>query len=284
MKEVIIKSRNSEDLLQQLISLYSIFKNIEKGEKIIFNFNKVKWLNPIILLPITSYIEKTKSSFIESGDKNTNDYMNTVCFPKGIDSIIDFERLINQGKSYIPISVLRRNKGKGREQLESMFSNLIYKVLGSIDGAQNVIYHPISELITNIFDHSKEDSGFVFGQYYPNKQYLDICIADTGRGLSRAYKDEKDLELSDKESIREALKGNSTKAGKERGYGIWTSKRIVCECLGGQFIILSGSSAYVSYGKEEKLVSLPNFYWQGVIISYRIPKPQKSVNIYPYLE
>ena len=68
---------------------------------------------------------------------------------------------------------------------------MVYKILGSISGAQNAVHYPITEIVTNIFDHSQQDQGFIFGQFYPKKNYLDICIVDCGRGLSKAYADEK---------------------------------------------------------------------------------------------
>jgi hypothetical protein len=165
-----------------------------------------------------------------------------------------------------------------------MFSGLVYKLLGSIPGAKNALYYPIAELVTNIFEHSKDTVGFVFGQYYPSKEYLDICIVDTGRGLARAYKDEMNLDFTDGESIEEVLKGHSTKSQVERGYGIRTSKKVVCQGLGGQFVIVSGSAALVSTETSEKLVSLPDFYWQGVIVAYRIPTPKGEIDISRFLE
>ena len=158
-------------------------------------------------------------------------------------------------------------------------------MLGSIPGAQNAVCYPIAELVTNIFEHSKKDTGFIFGQFYPNKNYLDICIVDCGRGFSGAYREEKGLKLSDSSAISEVMKGNSVKPEKERGYGIWTSKRIICDALdGGGFIMISGSAGLISENKRENLVSFPNFYWQGVIIAYRIPVPRGPVDISSFIE
>ncbi len=92
------------------------------------------------------------------------------------------------------------------------------------------------------------------------------------------------LDVTDEVAITEVMKGNSTKADKERGYGVRTSKRVVCECLKGEFILISGSAGLFSKNNSEKLVSLPNFNWQGVIVSYRIPKPTDVVDISAYLE
>lgn len=147
-----------------------------------------------------------------------------------------------------------------------------------------MIYYPIGELVANIFDHSKVDEGFIFGQFYPAMNTLDICIVDRGRGLAKAYQQEKGLSLSDGDVITEVMRGNSTKHDKERGYGIRTSKQVVCKALGGEFVFISGSAALISTKDRERLVALPDFYWDGVVIAYSIPIPEHPVDISPYLE
>jgi hypothetical protein len=146
------------------------------------------------------------------------------------------------------------------------------------------VHYPITELVTNIFDHSQQDKGFIFGQFYPKKNYLDICIVDCGRGLAKTYEEAKGVKFTDSEAIVEVLKGHSTKPSIERGYGVRTSKQVVCDCLGGEFILFSGSAALVADKNGRKIVSLPDFYWQGVVAAYRIPKPTGSIDITPYLE
>ena len=71
---------------------------------------------------------------------------------------------------------------------------------------------------------------------------------------------------------------------KERGYGIRTSKNVVCKALGGSFTLISGNAAYLVEQHEERMVRLPEFHWPGVIISYRIPQPMGKIDIMPYLE
>lgn len=284
MKNIPIFDPKNDNLIQQFGTLYSIFKNVKKDEEIHFDLSKTHWLCPIIVLPITAYIAKTNSTFTQSENQTTEAYLDTIHFPKGINSVSEFEKYVHVTKTYVPISILERDNGTERENLESIFSSLTYRLLGSIPGAQNAVYYPIAELVTNIFEHSKDDVGFIFGQYYPKKEYLDICIVDTGRGLAHAYKEESSLELTDGQAIEEVLKGRSTKSQQERGYGIRTSKKVVCEGLDGNFIIASGTSALVASRSSEKLVSLPDFYWQGVIVAYRIPKPKGSIDISGFLE
>ena len=240
---------------------------------------------PLLLLPLSAYICNTKSLYDNdnlSADIKT--YLDAIKFPTGISKISIFEKEARMGKNYTPISILKRSADTERERLESLFQEMIYKILGATEGTRSAIYQPISELVTNIFEHSKSDEGFVFSQFYPNKNYLDICIIDCGRGLPGSYKEEKGLSLSDGEALIEVMNGHSTKANKERGFGVRTSKDVVCRGLGGEFIMLSGSAVVISNEKEEKMVNLPDFSWHGVVIAYRIPKPTGPIDIYQYLE
>jgi anti-sigma regulatory factor (Ser/Thr protein kinase) len=284
MKKIVVPRPKNDSLLAQLGSLYKTFVNVKPRESLSFDLSFLDWTCPLLILPISAHINDTQSS-CEIGNSPIKSYLEKVSFPKGVDSISLFQQRIQKHKSFIPISVLKKESGVSRERLEALFSEKIYETLGNVSGAQNAVCYPIAELVTNIFEHSKEDRGFIFGQFYPNKKYLDICIIDRGRGFATAYKEEKGLNLSDGKAISEAMKGNSVKLEKERGYGIWTSKKIICDVLkGGGFILISGSEGLVVQGKEEKLVSFPKFYWQGSIIAYRIPKPLGMLDISSFLE
>lgn len=281
MKKVIIPQPKNDSLIAQLAALYKTFKDIPPKENLEFNLSELSWFCPLLTLPLSAYISATNSRYIK---KQNQSYLDTIKFPQGVDSLSSFEQQLQQYKTFIPISVLKREKGQERERLESLFIGMVYKIIGSVPGTQNAIYYPLAELITNIFDHSKQNVGFIFGQFYPKKNYLDICIADCGRGLAGAYKQEKNLILSDENAIKEVMQGNSTKPNNERGYGVRTSQKVVCEGLGGDFVIISGEAALISANKSEKLVFLKDFYWQGVIIAYRIPKPAGPIDISAYLE
>ncbi|MFA5249023.1 MAG: ATP-binding protein [Candidatus Paceibacterota bacterium] len=284
MKDVSISKFQGDSLVSQLGSLYKAFSGSEAGEDLNFDFSSVRFVSPLLLLPISAYINSTNSSFKIDQGSDTGCYLNTVIFPKGVESVSSFLQKIQKNKNYIPISILKKDDVAARDKLEALFSEQICRVLGNISGAQNAIAYPISELVTNIFEHSEEEKGYVFSQFYPAKNYLEISIVDRGRGFSKTYEDEKGIVLSDSDSIIEAMEGHSVK-DKERGFGLRTSKRVICEGLqGGGFILISGSSALVAENGRENLVELPDFYWQGAIISYRIPKPKGKIDISQYLE
>lgn len=281
MRIIKVTNPKNDSLIQQLVAFYLVFKSIVPKEKINFDLSQLNWLFPLLILPISAYIQETKSKFILPKDSDVVSYLRTIHFPEGISSVSEFQKIL----TYIPIGVLgRKDNFKERGKLESCFAEMIYKVLKPTVAAQNAIYYPLTELVTNIFEHSKKGIGYVFAQYYPKKKFLDLCIVDCGRGLSRSYKEESNLDFTDKEAIKQALIGRSTKPDLERGYGIRTSKRVVCEGLGGSFILLSGGVALYSFKNKEKMISMPKFYWRGVIISYRIPQPKRRIIIDPYLE
>ncbi len=284
MKSIVIHKPINDLLVSQLGAFYNTFKNVNFGEKLEFDLSLLGWVCPFLILPISAYINETESE-VKTGRCSIKNYLEKISFPRGVSSMSSFQKQIQNNKTYIPISVLHKEAVGDRERLESLFSEKIYEVLGNVPGAQNAVCYPIAELATNIFEHSKKDLGFILGQYYPKKGYLDICIVDCGRGFVRAYKEEKGLDLTDEQAIIEAMNGNSVKKEKERGYGIRTSKDVVCKALkGGGFILLSGSSAFIASEGSEKLVSLPDFYWKGVIVAYRIPKPTGLIDISKYIE
>ena len=284
MRTIIVpKSRNAL-LIAQLASLYKTLKGVKNNESVNFDLCELEWACPLLILPLSAYIDSTNSQ-ATTNECEINGYLFNIDFPNGIDSVSEFQKIIQSKKSYIPISILRRKAAEEREKLETMFATMVFNTLEKTPtGTRNAIYQPISELVTNIFEHSKKDTGYIFGQIYQKKNYLDICIVDCGRGLQKTYQEEKNLKISDQESIIEVMKGNSVKPDKERGYGVRSSRNIVCDGLSGQFAIVSGSAALISIKNYNKIVSLDDFYWQGVIIAYRIPKPIKPIDITPFLE
>lgn len=284
MREINISEPKDESFKAQLLALYETFQNIRPGEKVNFNLDNINWIFPLLILPITAYIKHTGSTYTIGDAHKTKDYLDAIHFPLGIDSVDLFQNATQRLKSYVPISILKMTSPEQRERLETSFLEMVFKILAPNQGAMNAIYYPVGELVGNIFEHSKEKEGYVLGQFYPKKNYLDMCIVDCGRGLVKTYSEEKHLNLQDDEAIVQALEGNSTKANTERGYGVRTSRRVICEGLKGEFAFISGQAVFLSYNNEKYMLILPQFNWQGVIVAYRIPKPEQPVDIGPYIE
>lgn len=281
MKNVVVSVPKNNTLQAQLVALYYTFSKIQEGEKYHFDLSRLNWIHPLLILPIASYVKDTQSTFSLPQNEDTNSYLETIKFPVGVTSVGELQKT----KSFIPISLLSKTVDiRNRALLESCFEELLYKAIGETSGVKDALFYPITELVANIFQHSKRNEGWLFGQIYRKKKFFDLCIIDRGRGLKKAYKEELNLELSDEQAIEEAMRGVSIKPDHERGYGIRTSKKLVCEGMGGSFIMLSGKSALLAERQGQKLISMDNFDWKGVIIAYRIPFPSRGIDITPYIE
>lgn len=277
MREIHIPKVKSDNFIHQIEAFYHVFRNIDPHEKVEFDLSRIGWLYPLVVLPIAAHICETGSLFKQPCGKDVNNYLNTLGFPNGIG----FLNRSQWRKNYLPITILKRvSYPDNREHILGCIFSLIYQATGAVSGSKNALYYPISELVDNIFEHSKKDCGFIFGQVYPKKKYLELCILDRGRGLAKSYKEEKNKDLTPYESILAALSGESVKKDTLRGRGIITSKKTVCKLLNGDFMLLSGNAVLVATKDDEKMFELPKFNWQGVIIFYRIPFPRTAIDIY----
>ena len=249
MQKITIPDPENETLTAQFIALYQVLSRIDRHQGFSLEYSPRKKQYPLITLPL----------FVCGHDQRIMTTLPITCFSN-------------------KVGIKARDKA-----VEEYIENLS-NVFGQIDGAENAISLPIFELVSNIFEHSRKEEGWAFAHLDKQKKYLEISIADSGIGLTESYRRGKNLKLSDADAIGEAIIGNSTKSEYERGYGIKTSKNIICKELKGSFLIFSGKAVLIAEGKEEKLIELDKSVWDGVILGYKIPIPEKPVNIYPYLE
>lgn len=283
MKTIKIQIPKNSKWISNLSTLYNIFKGLKPNEQVTFDLSNMSWCAPSLILPIAAYLDHNHGYYVFSKNQNINDYLKTIHFPVGLHKVSQFSKW-NIKNTFTPISVLVSNNINERQKLIDAFLSLFDHLVAPIEGKKNAIYYPISELVANIIEHSHTEKGFVFGQYYPKKGFLDVAIVDCGRGLAQSFQKEKGVKVSDAEAISQVMSGVSTKDENERGYGVHTSIDIICEGMKGDFALITGSCAYVNSNKKIQLINLPGFYWQGVIITYRIPKPTAPIDITPYLE
>ena len=147
----------------------------------------------------------------------------------------------------------------------------------------------IDETLDNITEHSESDRGYIFAQAYPNKGFLDVCIADRGVGLLGSYEKLPDNEIvSDMEAIKAANRGLSSKNlpdAENRGFGIMTSKQMLIQGLGGQYLMISGGSLYIKTRNIDSFYAMPHgLRWNGTIVALRIPYHSTTFNYINYIE
>lgn len=274
-----IHKPNGPELHNQFSPVYQTLKAGWASTNDLLDFSGVSFLSPLMLLPLVAMVHDSKCQIILPTDVSVKSYLYTVSFPAGISNVAPL-----LGRSYIPIGKLDINDPEGAQKLLDRFEELVLGQLGQLpQGGSSAIRYPIAEISTNIFDHSKREVGWIFGQYYSSKRYLDICILDRGRGFARCYAEELGIEVDDGTAIRMALEGKSSKKSDERGFGLWTTKRVVVEGMGGQCFILSGSSGYIASPNLETSFGLDGVDWPGVIVAFRIPNISEPIDIYPYV-
>lgn len=271
-KVTIYHGGDADSLLNEFLPLYSAFKDVSFNQKTEIDISKLKWINPLMVLFLSSFINYTNSEYRAEGEVSS--YLKTIKFPNGISLLKDglknknYTPIYNFGKEFLPVDdflTVVKNNIESFEYIEYPFSLTV------------------SELFDNIIEHSKSEKNFIISQYYPLKKYLESCIIDNGIGLRQTYL-EKNIEcLSDEKAIELALSGESTKPGNERGCGLNMIIKIICEGLKGEVLLVSGSSlAFFKESKTPNLLNLDNFSWKGLIVAFRIPKTNKKINTEKY--
>lgn len=277
MNDVVVNNTPNERLKDELNALYSTFRKLN-NEPVRFDLSDCTWIQPLTALAISAYAYNVGCPILLPKSTRVAKYLQKVCFPVGVKR--PEEIAVNSFTA--PIGFLERDDVKRREALESRFYEVIERLTGNVAGARSAILYPISELVGNIFEHSQQSHGWIFAQHFPTKQMLEICIVDTGRGIASSYSDTRGSSFSDSDAIALALQGESTKPMIGRGTGLRTSQNVVREALNGEFVLLTGDSAFYGSPDKQRMVHLPEFRWQGVIVAYQIPYPDAPVDISQY--
>jgi anti-sigma regulatory factor (Ser/Thr protein kinase) len=256
------------------------------------DFSNTKFVSPLFVLSLLVYLSGCgkRVSII-----NINDYLLTIGMQNfgvradlmRITQFIAFLERFSK-KTYIPIIAFPADSNNDKkEAISSVVEN---KIINQSNIASNVaqgIKYMIAEILDNITEHSESPIGYIFAQAYPQKGYLDICIADQGIGLLGSYKKVPNNEIiDDMEAMKAANRRISSKNRPEaesRGYGIWTSKRMLVEGLGGQYLMVSGNSFYHKGINLDRFISLPEgLRWNGTLVALRIPTNLNSSFKYYY--
>ena len=280
--------------LAPVIKIMSMIES-STDEDITIDCRNKCFLTPVSILSLIVYLSKCgrKISFI-----NHDSYLDTLCFYSGglrPDKIRSSEfKAIMEGyanKTFIPIINFPANaESDEKETVSTVIENIIIRQLGIQPNVATGFKYMIGETIDNISQHSETDRGFIAAQAYKNKGYLDMCIADRGISLLGSYKKVPGDEIAsdDLEAIKAANSRVSSKNlpdAENRGYGIYTTKKMLIDGLGGQYMIISGSALSVQGHGFNNYYSMPGgLRWNGTIIALRIPYQAPSFNYINYIE
>lgn len=288
-----VKDDRLIDGLTPVVRMMSLIENSGEQE-VTIDFSDTRFISPVFALSLIVYLSQCRKQIIF---KNVPEYIERIGLSNGgikPDKMRHTEFLAvlenYSSKTYIPIIdfVARRNSD-AKEVVSSIAENMIIQQLKIRSNVANGLKYMIDETLDNITEHSESDRGYIFAQAYPTKGFLDVCIADRGISLLGSYMKLPDNEMvSDLEAIKAANRGLSSKNlpdAENRGFGIKTSKQMLIQGLGGQYLMISGSSLYIKSRNLDSFYVMPNgLRWNGTIVALRIPYHSETFNYIDYIE
>lgn len=287
---------SDDRLMNGLIPVIRIMQRAAVSEEasLQIDFSHTKFISPVFALSLIVYLSRCGKQYSFT---NLNEYLSLIGFGnEGIrpDKMRKSEFLaMMEGyirRTYIPIvNFPAKSDSDEKDIISSVVESIIIRQLNIPSNVAIGMKYMIEETLDNITEHSDSDRGFIFAQAYPNKRYLDLCIADRGVSLLGSYQRIPDNEIeSDLEAIKAANRGFSSKnlpEAENRGYGIYTSKKMLTEGLGGQYLLLSGGSFYLKTHGFDSFYTLPDgLRWNGTIVAFRIPYSVDKFNYINYIE
>lgn len=281
------------DGLTPVVRLMSQIEGSDEQE-VTIDFSDTRFISPVFALSLIVYLSRCGK---QVSFRNAFDYIELIGLSKGgikpdqmrhTEFLAALEKYVS--KTYIPIIDFAAGRNSdAKEIVSSIVENMIIQQLSIQSNVANGLKYMIDETLENITEHSDSDRGYIFAQAYPTKGFLDVCIADRGVSLLGSYEKLPDNEiLSDLEAIKAANRGLSSKNlpdAENRGFGIRTSKQMLIQGLGGQYLMISGSSLYIKTRNLDSFYSMPHgLRWNGTIVALRIPYHSTTFNYINYIE
>lgn len=296
-RRIIVPYLNDDSMgssINVLLKVMRQLNGVQTGDSVIIDLTGARFFYPIFILPLSSSIAKLRDEGHEVNILGSTGYLDTILFSEGFNAIgrADWKEALNyyRDRTYLPICLIpsRERDFDIRDSLINVFEDIMRVQLNITGILRTVISYLIAEKMTNIVNHAMVTNGWIMVQNYPSKQFLDICILDTGVGILGSYAHNNFPAItSDELAIRSAVNGVSTKQIAEtRGFGISTSRRMLVDGLKGKYFLFSGTAFYIYTDELEQITKLDRSYrWNGTMLVLRIPRDIPQVfNYINYLE
>lgn len=257
-------------LVAQFVKFCKCSDKFKEGGKIDLSWET--FFPPTFALPLAVLLESNRSApRILPMNEDARSYLATILQTK-VEA--------RHTNSYLPVVRLPSDENESDKVLSYVYE--VQKNEMSAFGGEMAFKYVVSELVDNIYQHSKFKIAFLSAQRYPKLGYVELSFIDDGITIQGSYRAHK-MRFQPQEAIVKALSGLSTKSA-ERGWGLRTSIRIFREGLKGQILIVSGQGAVYLDGKKEALYKLSREHkMNGTLVSLRVPYPSPIVDIYQYI-
>ena len=239
-EKVVIKNRND---------FHKLFLIMEKGAKgvSVSLHLEVTSLAPMDILIITQFliVQRQKSCDITiSCNPKIKEYVKAIKLVDFIKTNTHRPTTIRVIPDFTAMPIRRVERERMVEYInatEQYFKNIIS---GSKDLA--MLNQCMSELINNVYDHSKSNIGaYVFCQYYPEAKEIKMAVSDYGIGIPKSVNDSRKTNsiLSEIDCLKWALKENNSTHSipQNAGKGLDTINSFVKKNR-GELRLLSGGA------------------------------------------
>lgn len=288
MTRVQVQCPNNDQFVSQhlggLRTATEIRAAVKQGaSEITVDFSRSTWVEAPLIVPIACLINELQDdgwnvSITHPNEPTTKHYLNTICFPGGITN--------TQSRTGTSLPLFKLDPDSETDALEEV-NDKIRELIGrthaeSKSAVLNAVSVPLGEMLDNIDQHSEFSHAALMAQFYPTKEYVDICLADNGISIPGSY-ERCDIHFTtDAEAVRMAVeRGISTKedvAGvKQRGKGLRTIHNIVCNGLFGELLISARNCVMHITRNNSRIV--PNSRWDGTVVAARILPPGPDFEI-----
>jgi hypothetical protein len=280
---------DTDRLLPQYQTALDTKAEIERAlpseQELVLDLSSAKWFAPTFLTPITVIINKLRAEGVNLRVKypytrGVAHYLNMIDFPNGTSN--PSENLQNT----LPLCTIdTASEEDAIDIVASKMRELIRKQFMQETGGVSWLQYPFSEIIDNVDTHSNCEFGALLIQNYPDKEFLDFCIADDGVSIPGSYENS-DIDFSsDTKAITMALEqGISSRpdTGGLRGYGLRTTAEMICSGLDGQILLSSRTSTRFRSG-ESTSSNNHGTPWEGTVFAARVHPPDTSFNYLDYI-
>ncbi|MBQ7622117.1 MAG: hypothetical protein IJS66_00040 [Bacteroidales bacterium] len=288
---------NNNEYLSNSIAQALVFTseiNRDSGKDVTLDLSDIGDISPALALSLIVYCSKCgkKIQFVNSGNKRDCIFLNEQGLKPDNLRGSAFKAVLEgfADKTFTPIISFPADFDSDyKDIVSSLVEDLVIRQSGIKTNVATGIKYIIEETLDNITEHSRTDRGFIFARTNPDKHYIDISIADRGITLLGSYNTLPDNEISDDlEAIKAANRGISSKnlpEAENRGYGIYTSKKMIIDGLKGQYMMISGNACFMKDNQYDNFFSLPeDCRWEGTIVSFRFCYDVPDFNYINFIE
>lgn len=251
---------------------------------VVWDFSRCGFLHPFLVCGLCVYRRHSDRSIgIRGMSGLMSRYLGLIHFDETLflqDSDTASALMDSYGsKTYIPICSFQTEDGNTIDSITASLQKIIQTQARLPARFTSALSYLVSELTTNIHDHSQSRYGYMFSQYLEREGCINLCIVDNGISIAGSFqKSDKYREEQlgdDGDILNMALSHCSTKNlpdQENRGFGLPTSKKMLAEGMGGSFLIVSGNAFHRHDQHGEQTAVLPEAIgWDGTFVLLKIP-------------